>query len=184
MSGPLPTGGRSTRRLLWSAGVRPLLTAVVLLTVYFLAPLDGIGDLGAVFLLVVGVLAVGTVAVWQVKKVLASHDPAVQAVEAAAATVALYLVGYAAFYYLLSAANAQGFSEVLSRVDALYFCLTVFATVGFGDIVATTDSTRAVVSLQIVANLVFLAVGIRVLTGVVQWRRQQRQNPPGTSPGG
>ena len=184
MSGPLPTGGRSTRRLLWSAGVRPLLTAVVLLTVYFLAPLDGIGDLGAVFLLVVGVLAVGTVAVWQVKKVLASHYPAVQAVEAAAATVALYLVGYSTLYYVISGTDELGFSEVLSRVDALYFSLTVFATVGFGDIVATTDATRAVVSVQIVGNLILLAVGIRVLTGVVQWRRKQRENPPAPPSGG
>ncbi|MBM7459582.1 potassium channel family protein [Rhodococcus coprophilus] len=177
-------GGRATRRLLLSAAARPLSTTVVLLVVYFLAPLDGVGNLSAVFMLVAGVLVVVAVAVWQIRKVMGSQYPAVRAVEAAAATVAVYLVGYSTLYYVISGTDELGFSEVLSRVDALYFSLTVFATVGFGDIVATTDATRAVVSVQIVGNLILLAVGIRVLTGVVQWRRRQRENPPVPPSGG
>lgn len=184
MTDRIAPDGWAARKILWSAAARPLLTAVVLLIVYFLAPLDGIENLGTVTLLVAGVLVLVVVAVWQIRKVIASEYPAVQAVEAAAATIALYLVGYSALYYVLSGADEQSFSEVLSRVDALYFCLTVFATVGFGDIVATTDTTRAVVSIQIVANLILLAVGIRVLTGVVQWRRKQRETPPGSPAGG
>ncbi len=183
MTDRVAPGGRASRRLLWWAAARPLLTAVVLLIVYFLVPLDGIGDLRTVTLLIAGVVVLVAVAVWQIRKVIAAQYPAVQALEAASATVALYLVGYSALYYVLSGADEQSFSEVLSRVDALYFCLTVFATVGFGDIVATTDTTRAVVSIQIVGNLILLAVGIRVLTGVVQWRRKQRESSPDTPSG-
>lgn len=49
--------------------------------------------------------------------------------------------------------------------------MTVFATVGFGDIVASTEAARAVVSAQIIGNLILISLGIRVLTASVRWRR-------------
>lgn len=177
MSDEVRPGGENRRKILVRAAIRPVVTTLVLLVVYFVAPLDGIDDLGTIALLIFGLGSVGTVAVWQIRRVLQAEYPAVQAVEAAAATLALYIVGYSTLYYLLSASQEDGFSELLSRIDALYFCLTVFATVGFGDIVATTDPTRAVVSVQMVVNLILIAVGIRVLAGAVRWRRQQRENP-------
>ena len=79
----------------------------------------------------------------------------------------------------MSVVAADNFSEPLSRIDAIYFCLTVFATVGFGDISAESEAARAVVSVQMVANLVFFAVGIRLLAAAVQWRRRSRGDTEG-----
>jgi hypothetical protein len=56
----------------------------------------------------------------------------------------------------------------MSRVGALYFTVTVFATVGFGDIVPVTDAARIVVMVQMVGDLVLVGVGVRVLLGAVQ----------------
>jgi voltage-gated potassium channel len=48
------------------------------------------------------------------------------------------------------------FNQHLSRLDALYFTVTVFATVGFGDIVAVTEPARALVLVQMVGDLVIV----------------------------
>ena len=154
--------------------MRPILTIVVVLLAYFLLPLDGVHYRSGLILLIVGLAAVCAVWAWQIYKVLHAAFPVIQAIEALVATISVYLVGYAAWYYLLSQADPSGFNEPLTRVDALYFCLTVFATVGFGDIVATTDATRVVTSVQIVANLTLIALGARFLAAAVKWRKQKQ----------
>ena len=50
--------------------------------------------------------------------------------------------------------------------------LTVFATVGFGDITATSQSARVLVMVQMVLDLVILGLGIQVFRGAVQVGRQ------------
>ena len=45
----------------------------------------------------------------------------------------------------------------------MYFTITVFATVGFGDIVAQTHTTMLLVSVQMLLNLVVLGVVVRLL---------------------
>ena len=54
-------------------------------------------------------------------------------------TVPLFLLLFAANYFLMAQADLGNFNvDSLTRTDALYFTVTVFATVGFGDITATT----------------------------------------------
>ena len=55
------------------------------------------------------------------------------AVEALAAAIPLFLLAFAAAYLRMADADTGAFSEPLSRIDALYFTITVFSTVGFGD---------------------------------------------------
>jgi hypothetical protein len=50
----------------------------------------------------------------------------------------------------------------------------VFSTVGFGDITAQTETARLVVIGQMIADLIFLGVGIKIIVGAVG-RGQQRQ---------
>jgi voltage-gated potassium channel len=56
----------------------------------------------------------------------------------------------------------------LTKSDALYFTVTIFSTVGFGDVSATGETTRLVVTAQMILDLIFLGVGIRVILGAVQ----------------
>jgi hypothetical protein len=163
----------SAARLVWRALIRSLATIVVVGAAYFRLPFDRIDDLPTVLALVGGLAAVAVVCTWQVWCVLRSTYPVVQAVEGIAATATVYLVGFATVYVLLSQADPGGFTEDLSRMGALYFTLTVFATVGFGDIAALTDGTRAVVSVQMVANLIFIAVGLRLFGLAARRRRGQ-----------
>ncbi|MDV2475345.1 potassium channel family protein [Rhodococcus zopfii] len=171
---PEPLSQRDRRRLLFYALARPSLTTVVLVVVYFLVPLDHVGDISGALTLAAGIGVVLVLGWWQIRKILAAEYPMVQAIEALTTVVAFYLVLFATVYFRMSVVNAASFGAPLTRIDALYFCLVVFATVGFGDIVAVSQIARVAVSVQIVANLVLLALGIRVLSAAVRWRRRHR----------
>ncbi|SNT44275.1 potassium channel family protein [Rhodococcoides kyotonense] len=165
---------RQRRVLLRRAVGRPILTAVALTALYFVVPLKDIRDVTTVALLVLVLVVVGVVCVWQVTKVVRADYPAVQAVEALAAVVPAYLIGFSTVYYLVYAASSQNFTEPVSRMGSLYFTLSVFATVGFGDIAASTDLARAIVTVQMVGNLLIIALGGRLLVAAVK-RGQARR---------
>lgn len=174
---------RSRRKSLVYAALRPLLTTVLLALAYFLLPFNRIDDVSALVLLVVGAVAVFAMCAWQVRLILRVDYPIVQAAEALALTFGIYLLGYSTVYYLASVADPQSFTIPLTRLDALYFCITVFATVGFGDIVAAAETTRALVSVQMLGNLVLIGLALRLLTASVRVRRKQLRdtvirNPP------
>jgi voltage-gated potassium channel len=61
----------------------------------------------------------------------------------------------------------------------MYFTVTVFTTAGFGDSTAKTETARLVVTGQMIADLLVLGLGIRIILGAVsrgQQRRRQRQD--------
>jgi voltage-gated potassium channel len=58
-----------------------------------------------------------------------------------------------------------------SPTDALYFTLTVFSTLGFGDITATSQSATVIVMVQMVLDLVILGLGVQVYRGAVSMGR-------------
>jgi voltage-gated potassium channel len=70
----------------------------------------------------------------------------------------------------------------LTRMDALYFTITVFATVGFGDITPTAQTSRLLVTVQMVLDLVLIGVVIRVFLSAVD-RARRRAQPETPEPG-
>ena len=62
----------------------------------------------------------------------------------------------------------------MSRTDAVYFSVTVFATVGFGDISPVSDAARVVVTFQMIADLLVLGLVLQaVLDAVSRGRARQ-----------
>jgi voltage-gated potassium channel len=84
---------------------------------------------------------------------------------------------FASTYFVMARLAAGSFGTPLTRTDALYFTVTVFSTVGFGDITAKTETARAVVTGQMIADLVILGLAIKVIVGAV--RRGQQRQPQG-----
>jgi hypothetical protein len=74
----------------------------------------------------------------------------------------------------MAAITASNFSEPLTRTDALYFTVTVFATVGFGDITAKTEAARLVVTGQMIVDLVAIGLAVKVIVGAVKQGRQRQ----------
>jgi voltage-gated potassium channel len=161
--------------------VRLIVVTTLLFTVYAYAPLDGSTDPGPLIQLIVGLFAVAVVLVWQVRRILESPHPTLQAVEATVLAVALFIVVFSLIYLSIARDDAANFSEPLDRITAVYFTITVLATVGFGDIAARTHLARLTVAVQMMLDLTLGVVVVRLLfetARTTRLRRQQDEQPP------
>jgi voltage-gated potassium channel len=162
------------RRLVVRALLRASATATALLVLYFTLPITGAVDRSTAVLLVLGLLAFAGVVTWQVRSVLRSPYPGLRAVESLAAAIPLFLVLFAAVYLRIADLDGSAFSEPLGRTDALYFTITVFSTVGFGDIVPKTNVARVVTMIQMLGDLVFVGLVLQVMIGAVKLGLRRR----------
>ena len=162
------------RRLLLRVLFRSLASAVILVALYYVVPLQDLKGAHLAASLAVGMGILVVVIVVQVRTITTSRYPAVRAVEALALTAPFFLLLYATAYFVLAQDNAANFStHQLSRTDALYFTVTVFSTVGFGDITATSQSARVLVTVQMVLDLVIIGLGVQAFRGAVSMGRQR-----------
>jgi voltage-gated potassium channel len=173
-----PPLGRIVRSLLRAAG-----STAVLVAIYYLLPLDHSDWWFAVTVLVIGLAALIGLVAFQVHAISGSLYPGLRALVALAVTVPLFLLLFASTYLVMAALSARSFSQPLNHTDALYFTVTVFATVGFGDITATAAVARLVVTGQMIIDLIILGLGARVILGAVS-RGRQRREPDAVPPGG
>ena len=170
------------RQLIFRAVLRGLLITTVLVVLYYLLPLDQPWDTGTAVRLLIGLLVFAGLAVWQVKAITSSRYPGLRAAEALGFIIPFYLLLFASTYFVMERASPANFTQPLTRTDALYFSVTVFATVGFGDISAKSETARVVLIVQMLADLALLGAGARVLLGAVR-RGQQRRSDTGDGDG-
>jgi voltage-gated potassium channel len=163
------------RRLIIRAVVRGLLVTTTLVALYYLLPLGQPLDTGTAVRLLIGLLVFAGITAWQVRAISGSRYPAMRAFEVLGLIIPFYLLLFASTYFLMERASATNFTHPLTRTDALYFSVTVFSTVGFGDTTAKSDTARIVVIVQMLADLALLGAGARVLLGAV--RRGQQRRP-------
>ena len=142
------------------AAAKGAIATVVLVIWYFTAPLDRSWTPWTAIALAVGLALLGVFVVVQVRAVVRSPHPRRHAAGVLVFSSPLLLVLFATSYLLLS---QDAFSEKLTRIDALYFATTVFATVGFGDIVPLSQSARSLVLVQILVDLVYVGLLVRAL---------------------
>ena len=169
-----PPPGRIVRSFLRAAG-----SSAVLVTMYYLLPLDHTAQRLAVMMLAIGLAVLIGLVAYQVRAISGSRYPGLRALEALAVTVPLFLLLFASTYMVMAALSARSFSQPLNHTDALYFTVTVFATVGFGDITPTAGVARLVVTGQMIVDLIILGLGARVILGAVSRGRQRRPAEPG-----
>jgi preprotein translocase subunit YajC len=151
----------------WSV-VRVVVSSAILVGLYYLLPFDGLGGAGPLIRLLVGLGAFVALVVWQTRTIIRSPHPGLRAIEALAVTIPLLVLTFAATYYVMERANANAFTEPLTRTDSLYFAVTVMTTTGFGDIAARTQEARVFVTIQMALDLVVLGLGLRVILGAVK----------------
>jgi voltage-gated potassium channel len=164
-------GRRARRRLIVLALARTGLTVGAVLVLYYVLPLDRGFRPRTLVALFLGLVAFGALVTWQVRGILRSSAPALRAVESVALTVPLFLVVFAAVYIILANTDPASFTEPLTRTDGLYFVVTVFATVGFGDISPVSEVARALVTVQMVCDLLLIGLVLRVFLTAVNSRR-------------
>jgi voltage-gated potassium channel len=162
------------RQLIFWAVVRAVLIAAVLVVLYYVLPLDRPWDSDTAVRLLIGLVIVAGVVVWGVKIITGSRYPGMRAAEALALLLPFFLLLFASTYFVMERNSAASFTEPMTRTDALYFTVTVFTTVGFGDISAKSETARVVLIVQMLADLALLGAGVRVLLGAVQRGRERR----------
>jgi voltage-gated potassium channel len=157
--------------------LRTALAVVVLILAYYQAPLDRPLTFASAVLFL-GSLALGAVVVVvEVRGILASPIPIVKAVRVLAIGLPLLLVLFAATYVTIDGQQADAFSEPLNRTDGLYFTVTTFATVGYGDITPLTQLARIVVTVQMVVGVISVGVIAKAVLGAARLAKERNSAP-------
>jgi hypothetical protein len=148
-------GKADRRHVLVIAAVRLVAFTVVILALYFLVPIGGFKDnpAAAWIRLVAIVLVFLASLALQLHLILTARIPQVRAAGVVVESILMFLCLFAWLYASMSITDRSSFSEPLGRTDALYFTTSTFASVGFGDITPTSQLARAVVSVQMIADL-------------------------------
>ena len=145
-------------------------SATALVAIYYVLPLTQ-SSAWPITILVIGLAVFIALVACQVRSIIRSPFPGLRAIEALATSVPLFLLLFAGSYVVMSAMSDSSFDTQLTHTDGLYFTITVFSTVGFGDITAKTQAARLLVTGQMIANLVILGLAVKVIVGAVGRRR-------------
>jgi hypothetical protein len=156
------------------------LSWVFIVGAYFLLPIGHESGLRALLRLGADIALIGAVFAWQIGRINSAELPELRAVEALGIVIALFLVLFSAIYLAMAHGNKFTFTQDLDHAKALYFTITIFSTVGFGDITPRTDASRLIVSAQMLLDLAIIGVVVRLLLNAAK----SRVAPAGDSPAG
>ena len=173
--------GDVEHRELLATVLRALLSAGVLLAVYFLVPVGHlhtnhslIRDVGVMARLGVATAVFIAVLLFEIRGIAQAKHPMLRAGVAMAIVIPLFLVFFAWIYLNMSNSDVRTFGHPMDHMTALYFTVTVFSTVGFGDITPHTDLARLVTTVQMLADLAVIAVVVRLIFGVASRSVEER----------
>ncbi len=151
------------RRALLRSGAIIVVAIAMILGAFYALPFDHLSSERSVLRLSAVVALVVAVFVWQIRRISVAELPELRAAEALGIVIAAFLVGFSIVYLSMSNANIKGFTQPLDHTRALYFTISVFSTVGFGDITPRTDTARLVVSAQMLLDLAIIGVVVRMI---------------------
>jgi hypothetical protein len=156
--------------------LRAGLSSAALVVLYYLLPMTGKIDVPAGVGLAAGLLVLAAILAFQIRTILSAAYPLLRAVEALATAIPLLLLLFASTYVLMNRAEPGAFSQSFNRTGALYFTVTVFSTVGFGDIVPKTDPARVATMIQMLVDLAVLGLVARLIVSAVQLGRERQSS--------
>ena len=163
------------RRVVVVALLRVMLSLVVAVVVYFRIPLTGSSEARSITIFVSGLVIVVVVLAFQTRGIVRSPFPLLRTVEALATTGPLFLIVFASSHYVIDNVDPGSYTQPMTRLDALYYTVTTFATVGYGDISPVSQTARLVATLQMLLGLVFLGLVARVITGATRLGMKRRR---------
>jgi hypothetical protein len=174
--------GEVEHRELLATVLRASLSTGVLLAVYFLVPIGHLRnghsllrDVGVMARLGVAAAVFIAVLIFEVRGITRAKHPMLRAGVAMAIVIPLFLVFFSWIYLNLSNTDPHTFvGGAMTHMTALYFTVTVFSTVGFGDITPHTDLARLVTTVQMLADLAVIAIVVRLIFGVASRSVQER----------
>jgi hypothetical protein len=172
---------RERRRAVVRSLVRFVSIFAVIIAGYYLLPLGGAsGGAVAIVRLVAGALLFIAVMGWEVHRIVTADLPELRAAESLAIAVPFFLTTYAAAYVTLSTLTPGSFTQAMNRTGGLYFSVVTFGTVGYGDIAPVSDLARILVSTQVLGDLVFIALVLRIVAKASRFSLRRSAPSAGT----
>jgi len=162
------------RRVVVRSLLRSAALSVSLILAYYVLPLRP-GTGAALTWLVGGLTLVVVVIAGQVRAILGAKYPWLRTITVLAVGTPLLIVAFAATYSRMASSDPASFSQPLDRTAALYFTVTVLATVGFGDIAPVTTIARVAAMVQMVLDIAFIGLAAKVLFGAADRGRRNRE---------
>lgn len=155
---------------------RIVLVVTVLLAGYLLVPVqaDSAAVSAVAWAALLAFVSVVAVFLHQARRITHSTYPLLAGAEALIILLAIFLIGFAFVYLVMSTSAPDTFSEPLNRTGALYFAITVLSTVGFGDITPKSDPSRWLVSAQMLIDIGLIAGALRLLLGIARRAEERR----------
>ncbi len=164
------------RRLWTDRRFRSIAGLVAVLVLYFAVPIDGSKspvrlalDIGVTIMAmgVVGLVTVREFRRMQLGEALKFNGAQLLVV------LELVLVVFSLTYFSLALHGTNEMAGLHTRVDALYFTATTIATVGYGDIHSVGQLARVVNTIQLVFDILFLAMFVRLISTAASQRQLQ-----------
>ena len=144
----------------------------LVLAAFYLVPFAHLNGTRSVLRLITVVALVAAVLLVEIRRISMAELPELRAVEALAVVIAVFLTGFSIVYLNLSHGTQATFTQPLDHTKALYFTVSVFSTVGFGDITPRTDTARLIVSAQMLLDLVIIGTVVRLIFNAARTRIQ------------
>ena len=175
-------------RNLWKdQRLRSLLGLAAVLVLYFAVPVDGTKssvrlalDIGVTLM---AIAVVGMVTVREFRRLQLGLDLKFTGAQLLI-VLEIVLVVFSLTYFSLALHGHHEMVGLHTRVDALYFTATTMATVGYGDIHSVGQLARVINTVQLVFNILFIAVFVRLIATAAGQRAAHLQSEASESPEG
>ncbi len=126
--------------------------------------------IGPAVVMVVGILAVGTIA----RQVLSRPLPDTTSIAASACAYLLIGYSFASLYILIDRIADDAFlssGHALTPESAVYFSFVTLTTLGFGELTPAVSSGRTIVTLEAMAGQFYIAIAVaRLVAGMTTSR--------------
>ncbi|MEV5942163.1 ion channel [Streptomyces sp. NPDC051994] len=152
--------------------LRVPVSIATLLTLYYVEPLDHSSMRTAVATLLTGLVGFIVLVTLQVRFILRFRYPALRAVAALAISIPFFLLLFAAAYVAMAAQSLGSFGRHLSHTSGLCFAVTVFTTVGFGDIAAKSRTAQLAVTVQMLMDFIVFGLVIKTIVHAAHRSRE------------
>jgi voltage-gated potassium channel len=160
----------SRRRAILRCGLTIGVCWAIIIGAFYVVPIGHEFGLHAFVRLGADVALIGAVFVWQIRRISVAELPELRAIEALGIVVVLFLVAFSGIYLGMSHEFRPTFTQHLDQTSALYFTISIFSTVGFGDITPRTDPARLVVAAQMLLDLAIIGAVVRLIFNAAKSR--------------
>jgi voltage-gated potassium channel len=165
------------------ATLRAVVSTSALLLLYSFFPIESRPHERVILRVIVALVLFIVILGVEMRAIVKHDQPMLRAGIAVATVLPAFVLLFAWLYLTMSISDPAAFGVRLSRIDALYFTVTVFSTVGFGDINAKTEIARVVTTVQMLADIAVIAVVVRLIFGTASRALGQQSADNGTTQG-